>query len=304
MSAFESTFSQYSYLRFSTTIDKFFTSEFLNFFLKSPFLIKSLNSFSELSAISLTISLDGEMLLTLSKSLDQASGLDASKPVVDSAIFDSSTRLLRFDLKEISKQKNRLERIQSNSKAALSKAEYSCEFLAVVESSTFISVAEEFKSFGIDVIIDQSLRPKIVSKALKKTSWPVKDEFDIRDNDEIMEHFEWIGQALLKPDKRIENLEDNHILLYDCLYLSIEGPLLPPILQSNLIPTTFSSSMRLLVSLKCCQKNPPPFELNLNRLKHFNDRKFDPSACSADQMALVLFKSPMQTLTFRINSTS
>lgn len=294
--------SQYSPLRVTTTLDKLFSSSFISFFVNTPFLIKSIEPFSELSGISMTLDCDGEMLLTLSKSLDQASGLDASKQLVDSVNFDSSTRLLQFNLHDLAKQKNRLERIQKNSQAALSRPQYSCDFVAMVETVTIPQYIESLGKMNINASFDDSLRPKLIEKNLSPIPWPVKDEFSLKDNPELLDLFDWIGIALSPDSYKPVTDETEYFKAENCKYLTLEGPLLPSLLET--ISALSATSTRLILSLKCCKAIPPPFELNLHRLKHFNERKFDATTCTADQMAMTLFKSPSGILSFRLNSTA
>lgn len=262
--------------------------------------IKSIKPFSELSSMSMTLQCDGEMLLTLSKSLDQSSGLDASKELVDSEFFDSSTRLLKFNILELSKQKNRLERIQRNSQSFLSRPEYSCDFISMIQVSKVSHVINSLSKMDIKASIDDSLNPKLIEKNLETTSWPIKEEIDLKDNFEILDLFEWIAITLC-PDY-LKSVDDSDFCKIDNLkYLSLEGPLLPLSILDTILS---ASSNRFILNLKSCQRIPPPFDLNLQRLKHFNSKKFDDSACTADQMSLTIFKSANQTLSFRINSTA
>ena len=248
------------------------------------------------------------MLFTLSRSLDQATGLDASTVLVDSANFDSSTRLLKFNLFELSNEKKRLERIQRNCQNVLSKMEYSCEYSAVIEPSASSELISSLGKLGFSVSIDNNLRPKVTTKDLKSFNWPVKDEFDLKEDvHEIEPLFHWIGVAL-KPDSYDQTSFDNDEDFFkvdDTLkYFSIEAPLIPFSLISPIINNLSVASTRLILSLNCCKLIPPNFLLNSQRSKHFNERKFDPSACTADQRALALFKTPLQTLSFRLNSTA
>lgn len=266
--------------------------------------MKSLAPFSDLSGISMTLNEAGEMLLTLSKSLDEASGLDASKQLVDSAHFDSSTRLLNFNLHELAGQTKRLERIQRNCLSALSRPEYACHFMTLVLNTSASQIIESLdKLMGIKALIDDTLRPKLIEKPLNSSiPWPLKDEFELKDNNpELLDLFDWIGSTLRCHKTEAFN-EPDYFKTENCKYLSLEGPLLPPLFDT--LTTLSTSSTRLVASLKCCKNIPPPFDLNLQRLQHFNERKFDATACTADQMALCLFKSPTQTLSFRLNSTA
>lgn len=295
--------SDFTFIRFSSTLPHLFSSEFISFFLSTPFLIKSIAPFNEITAISLTIDLDSNLLLTLSKSLDQSTGLDASKPLVDSAHFDSSTRLLQFNLEELKDQKNRLERIQKNV-AVLKSKEYACDFVAVIETRKQSFIIESLSKLGISAVIDESLRPKIIGNLVKTLPWPIKDEFDLKESNETLDLFEWIGLSLKYP-KNSESFSygsSEFQMIENLKHFSIEGQLLPSL--KNHLAHLATSSTRLIFSLKVCQKIPPPFDLNSQRLKHFNERKFDGTACTADQMALSVFKSPLQTLTFKLNSTS
>ena len=263
--------------------------------------IKSIQPFSELTGISVTIEATGSMLLTLSSSLNQSTGLDASKILVDSAIFDSSTRLLQFDLKTLQSGSGRLERIQKNSVKVLSRPEYSCEFVAIVDSS--FSVTQLSEILNCPVTLDNSLRPKLTKKPLKTLSWPVKDEFDLKDQNELLELFDWIGFAL-NPELKGFTDDTDYFITDTCSFLCLEGVLLPPIFIYSLLSRLSASSSRLVASLKCCKGIPPSFDLNNNRLKHFNEKKFDPTVCTADQGALAIFQSPLQSITFRLNITS
>lgn len=265
-------------------------------------MIKSIEPFSELTGISVTIDSTGQMHLTLSKSLDQSTGLDASKPLVDSALFDSSTRLLCFDLVELSGQKNRLERIQKNSKAVLSRPEYSCDFVAIITSNTASYVSDKLsKIFGNPVISDESLHPKLTQKPLKNLPWPAKDEFNLMDRLDTLDLFEWMGLTL-NPEIEIENrsIDEEEFFKTDtCKFISLEGQLLPPL--DDHLSALSTSSTRFLISLKSCRGIPPSVVLNNERLKHFNEKKFDPTACTADQSSLVIFKTPLQYISFRLN---
>ena len=292
--------SDFTFFRFTTFLNKFFSSEFVSNFISAPFLIKSLGPLNEITGISLTIDLESNLLLSLSKSLDQSTGLDASKPLVDSAKFDSSTRLLQFNLKELVGQKKRLERIQNNS-LLFERKEYSCDFVAVIETSKYSQLLESFSKLEIAAVIDESLKPKISQTPLKSFPWPIKDDFDLKDQTEILNLFEWIGLALRPQNYKTVADSDEYFLTDTCKSFTIEGQILP---HFNHLLSLTKSSTRLIFSLKVCQKIPPPFELNLNRLKHFNERKFDSNVCTADQMALTVFKSPLQTLSFRLNSTA
>ena len=134
--------------------------------------------------------------------------------------------------------------------------------------------------------------------------WPIKDEFCLKDQSEILNLFDWIGTSL-RPQvykNNFSNDEEDFFITNTCKYFSIEGSLLPPL--KNALALLFSSSTRLIASLKVCQKIPPPFDLNTKRLKHFNEKKFDSSACTADQMALTIFKSPSQTISFKLNTAA
>jgi hypothetical protein len=249
----------------------------------------------------LTLDFEGNLLLTLSKSLDQSTGLDASKPLVDSVFFDSSARLLNFNLKELLGQKKRLERIQKNS-SLLQLKEYSCDFVAVIETTKYSQLQNFLAKLGLNLLITEA--PKIIETSLESLPWPIKDEFDLKDQNEILNLFNWIGSSLICPKnyKRIDEIDEDDFFITDtCKYFSIEGHLLPPI--SKHLLNLFTSSTRLIFSSKVCQKIPPPFHLNLKRLKHFNEKKFDSSSCSADQMALILFKSPSQTISFKLNTS-
>lgn len=249
----------------------------------------------------MTLDLESNLLLTLSKSLDQSTGLDASKPLVDSVFFDSFTRLLNFNLKELAGQKNRLERIQKNS-SLLQRKEYSCDFVAVIESSKFSHLKTLLSKLDINISVSES--PKITETSLESLPWPIKDEFDLKDQAEILNLFDWIGSSLRPGCFKNTLVDEEEFFITDtCKYFSIEGSLLPHILNGHLSALT-TSSTRLIFSLKVCQKIPPPFDLNTKRLKHFNEKKFDPSACTADQMALTVFKSPSQIISFKLNTAS
>lgn len=300
----------FSYLRFRTTLDKLFSTEFISLFandtLKHPFkilLLKSIEPYSQLTDMTVTIDSQGQMLLTLSRSLDQSTGLDASVPLIDSAVFDSSTRLLQFNLPELLTQKKKLERIQRNSAAVLDRLEYSCEFVAVIDSkvnSSFINNSLS-KLFGSPVSIDTSLNPKLTAIPSKSVYWPINEKINLSDRLEVLDRFDWIGQVL-NPNFPQNFASDETELIDNFTFFSLEGPILFPL--TDLIPQLLSSSTRLLVSLKACQKIPPSYNLNSHRLKHFNEKKFDPTACTADQSGLVIFKSAHQTITFTLNSTA
>ena len=279
-------------------MDKFFTSKFLSFFNSNPFLIKSIEPFSELTSLSLTIDLESRLSLTLSRSLDQSSGLDASKLLVDSAVFDSSTRSLQFNLVELAAQKNRLERIQNNSKSTLSRPEYSCDFVAVLETSKSTDALKIFETLGIKAVIDDSLRPPVTESSLKNFPWFT--EINLDDSASIHDLFNWIG-ASVKSIKYDFNSERS---LIDCKLMSIEAPLLPFKLISDLLNHLTASSTHLISSSKVCQRIPPSIELNAQRLKQFNEKKFDPTACTADQRALIIYKAPSGIVSFQLNATS
>ena len=290
--------SSFTFIRFNCTLDTFFTFDFINFFISNPFLVKSIQPFSDLTSFSLTIDLQSELLLTLSRSLDQSSGLDASKPLVDSAVFDSSTRLIRFDLKELASQKNRLERIQKNSKAALSRPEYSCEFISILDSSKSAETTKMFERLGIKVKVDESLRPRVNEISLNNFNW--FGEINFNDSNNLHDLFNWIGSSF----KSKNYPTDSESKMQNCKHYSIEAPLIPFKFISNLLTSISSTSGHLIVSLKVCQRIPPSFELNSQRLKQFNERKFDVTACTADQRAFVVFTTPQETISFQLNGTS
>ena len=252
----------------------------------------------------MSIDLESNLLLTLSKSLDQSTGLEASKPLVDSIFFDSSTRLLKFNLKELEGQKNRLERIRKNS-ILLQGKEYSCDFVGVIEITKYSQLFASLAKLDIKLLIDESTKISKIQMSLESFTWPIKDEFDLKDQNEILSLFDWIGSSL-RPQiykSKDKNADEEEFLITDtCKSFTIEGFLLPAFIQ-NLLKLS-SSSTRLIFSLKVCKKIPPPFDLNLKRLKHFNERKFDSSVCTADQMALTIFKSPSQMISFKLNSTA
>lgn len=281
-------------------MDKLFDSNFINFFNSDPFLIKSTEPFSDLTSFSLTIDLEGQLLLTLSRSLDQLSGLEASKPLVDSALFDSSTRLLHFNLKELAEQKNRLERIQKNSRSTLGRPEYSCEFVAVLEASKSSETLKMLEKLGITVNVDETLRPSVSESSLKNLPW--FNEINFEDSNDLHHLFNWIGRSLKSVD--CDPMDDSELIIPACKHLSIEAPLLPFQFVYELLNRFSSSSSRLILSLKVCQRIPPPFELNSQRLKHFNERKFDATVCTADQRALIIYKSPEKTISFQLNAAS
>lgn len=293
----------FSYIRFTTTLDKIFSSEFIKLQIEKKFIMKSIETFSELSGMSLTISEESELLLTLSRSLDQSTGLDASKELVDSAVFDSSNRLLKFDLIELSTQKKRLERIQRNSRA-LSRPEYSCEFVAIVEMAHVPSFMDTLSKLKINLVTqDDSLRPKVIIKSIETFYWPVNEEFDVKDRHEILDLLDWIGVSLnLKNSDILSKIYLDCFKVGNCMkYICIEGSLLPSSHLLKRLQSLLTSSTRTIFSLKLCKGIPPAFELNALRLKQFNERKFDPTACTADQQALTIFKSPSQTLSLRLN---
>lgn len=299
--------SAFTFLRFRTTLDKFFTCQFIEL-LKTEtknddFLIKSLEPLNEITGISVTIDgEEGKMLLALSKSIDQSTGLDASKLLVDSAKFDSSTSLLEFNLFELLGQKKRLQRIQGNSAKVLARPEYSCDFVAVFQATgkpaEFIQKLSTL--LGTTVAIDDSLRPKLTQQIVKNLPWPLKDEINLMNRPETLEIFDWIGYTL-NPDYNYKADSEDFFSLDSCKFVSLTGPLLPPKLIYEALNHLTESSTRLVASLKCCQGIPPSFGLNLERLKHFNEKKFDPTACTADQSALALLKTPLQSVIFRLN---
>jgi len=252
----------------------------------------------------LSIDLESNLLLTLSKSLDQSTGLEASKPLVDSIFFDSSTRLLKFNLKELKGQTNRLERIRNNS-ILLQRKEYSCDFVAVIEITKYSQLFASLAKLDIKLLIDESTKISQIQMPLESFPWPLKDEFDLKDQNEILSLFDWIGSSLRPQIYKSKPEDEEFFLTETCKSFTIEGFLLP--LTSAFIKNLLklaSSSTRLIFSLKVCKKIPPPFDLNLKRLKHFNERKFDSSVCTADQMALTIFKSPSQMISFKLNSTA
>ena len=255
--------------------------------------------------MSLTISENSELLLTLSRSLDQSTGLDASKELVDSAVFDSSTRLLKFDLIELSTQKKRLARIQRNSQAALSRPEYSCEFVAVIELAHVPVFMETLSKLGINLVTQDadSVRPKVNVMSIETFYWPVYEEFDVKDRHEILDLVDWIGLSLNHNNSDIlSKISLDCFKVGNCMkYMCIEGSLLPSSHLLDRLKNLLTSSTRTIFSLKLCQGIPPDFDLYALRLKQFNECKFDPSACTADQQALTIFKSPNQTISLRLN---
>lgn len=286
--------SKFSFIRFNCTLDKFFKSDFINYFISNPFLIKSTQPFSELTSISLTLDLKSELLLTLSRSLDQSSGLEASKPIVDSFVFDSSARLLQFDLKELVKHKKHLERIQRNSADKLGRSEYSCEFLGVLDSSKLSETLKLFQNIGISAELDNSSRPSVRETLLENFSWMTTD------TQNYLELFDWIGYSLklLNNNSSFDSFSKE-----ECKHFSIEAALIPFHVISDLLNHLANTSSHLLVSLKVCPKIPPPFHLNLNRLKHFSEKKFDLTLCTCDQRALIYYKLS-ETVSFQLNSSA
>lgn len=266
------------------------------------------------------------MNVTMSRSLDQSSGLDASHEIVDSANFDSSSRLLSFNLPELSKQKKKLERIQRLSSSVLCRPEYSCEYFAVVSTSNLGEFVELFQNnLKVPVAFDDSLRPKMVKLNVPTCLWPKEEIIELSNPSRLMEIFEWIGMCLkVKSDSSLSPSNQKHEL--QCLsvfnnfyrnstdfvelkssltFLSISCPILPLQLYSNLINFIQNQNKNTAVaSLKCCEKIPPSVELNSIRSKHFNKKKFDPTACTADQSALALYISKTQIISFRLNSTA
>lgn len=300
-------------------MEKFFSPQFLHFLNEhansANLSIKSLGPFSEMTGISLTIDTDGKMLLCLSRSLDLATGLDASVQLVDSAVFDSSTRLLQFNLLQFKEKDKGLQRIRKIGGAVLSKPEYACEFVASFSLSStdhqkFINSLSKALT-DTPITSDESLRPRIsVKQHNNPFPWPIKDEFSLLkpDRQELLDLFHWIGCTNFHSQESLmqQFIADDwgYQKIADLRFVCVEAPLLPFKLVSEALTTLISSSTRLVASFKECTGIPPPFELNKQRLKHFNERKFDHSTATADQSALIIFKSPLQTLSFKLNDSA
>lgn len=305
--------SLHTFLRLNTTIDRLFSSPVLRLFQEptvfGSVLLRSLATYSPLSAIACSIDATGHMLLTLSRSLDQATGLDASQEIIDSAHHDASTRLLAFNLVQLASTPARLERIRVNSRV-LARKEHAVELVMAVETAHMAEIIDTLRSGDIVALRDESLRPRLVMKQLVDVAWPSLATPPVEDEYAVLEVFEWIGRALkTTPSGELMALRrpflatEEQIVLPHATFMSIEGPILPPSVWTS-IAALVEAHPRLVLAGRVCKTLPPDATLNAQRAKHHRPRRCDPTVATADQSAFALWLTGGTGLSFRINTTA
>ncbi len=218
----------------------------------------------------------------MSERVYESSGLDAAQVIVDSLQFSSTARLLSFDLIKLSGESNHLKRVQERS-LALSEQVFSCEFVALSRSRL---------DKIIGVAVAEEPLPRLKSVTVESFGWSEEDEGSI-----LQEKIEWMSLAVKKP-------MENEPLIPGMSLHSIEGPVLPSFLISQLIENRIPQATHFIISAKAPSSIPIQPHLNRLREAHFNASKFDSTISTADQQGFFILKTPTETTLFTLNTTA
>lgn len=262
--------------RFTSTIDKFFSVPFLEAVSQHGICLQSVSRFSEQSELSVSLSLEGSLVIAMSQRLYESCGLDTSQVIVDSVNFSSTCRLLSFDLKALLGQSKRLKRLQERS-LVLRKDLFACEFVAVCSSAAA-------KVLPSPTAIPS---PKF-SMTTKNIEW-LANEQDLS----LAERIEWMSMDFVNSSAEGKKMHQ----------YTISGPIIPSSMLKEMISAAISYSDCIILG-RAPDSLPPQPRLNEIRARHFNPNKFDPTLATADQQGFMIFKKDAECTLFRFNCTA
>jgi hypothetical protein len=276
-------FQDFHQYRFTCTVDKLFSSSFLELVKTGNICLRSVSAFSEQGEFSVLLDFKGNLSLTMSQRVYESTGLDAAQVIVDSVHFSSTTRLLSFDLLKLSNETGHLKRIRERS-AALASQVFSCEFVALSKSRLD-------KILGVS--ITEEPLPKLKSLSIDVFGWS-EDHLEVPN---LQEKVEWMSLAVRKPTSNANGIAG--MALY-----SLEGIILPSFLVSQIIEKSLPQATHLILSARIPVLIPPHPHLNKLREVHFSASKYDPTTATADQQGFFILKSPSECSLFTLNTTA
>ena len=275
---------------FAATLDMFFKQEFLIFITGTALKLRSIHS----GPVLLSIDQLGIMSVALTKDLDQLTGLDASQEICDSTLFDSSMRLLSIDLRQLTADAAKLERLRERVKR-LARPDLSMACVILAEPAHAENVLTCLLQMGLPM--DCISKQPISTHTFPLPSFNIPVVSKAPTHSELYEIFDWACwstyvtescssnplQTLAKAQSRLDTFDT----VKASAVLVLDACLIPELQLTG--ATVLSARVPALI--------PPQKTLNARRLKHFRPGKFDHTVSTADHQGFVKFKQ----LSFLLN---
>jgi hypothetical protein len=290
--------------QFNGTLDMCFNAQFLSLF--STQNGPSIRSISGTPHISFAISQNGSLSLALSRDLDQCTGLDASKQLYDSAVFDASTRLLGINLTELPKLKGKLERIQRNVQR-LSEPKWLLNCVAVCSKEGADAVRQSLTAAGCK--LTTPIRPFVPSTSALPGAFAIPSDIDWSNKDELWEYLEWCSWALCLRGATPADPPKSARWTPSCASMQTAPDMVALEVHSALLPPISLGANFFLASGRVARASPPSLALNAQREAHFRPKNFDPTVSTADDQAFLLTRHSPQgkastIVSFKLNRTA